>query len=44
MCDSLGARLVDKLSANDLRNMGSLDKANADPHELVEIVKGDSHV
>ncbi|KAF2895297.1 hypothetical protein ILUMI_10871 [Ignelater luminosus] len=44
MCDSLGARLVDMLSAADLRSMADVDKANADPHELVEIVKGDTHV
>lgn len=39
MCDCLGARLVDMLSASDLRKLGDPDKANADTHELVKLLK-----
>jgi len=39
MCDSLGARLVDMLSAGELGRVAAIDKTNAEPHELVEITK-----
>lgn len=44
MCDALGASLVDIMSKNDMKNYNNeveLDRTNAEPHELVEIVKTD---
>nr|XP_022920808.1 excitatory amino acid transporter 1-like [Onthophagus taurus] len=42
--DSLGSCIVDSLSKNELSKMDDIDRLNADPHELVEIAKADSHV
>lgn len=43
MCDALGAQIVDIMSKNDIKasNDLELERANADPTELVEIVKAD---
>ncbi|CAH1164415.1 unnamed protein product [Phaedon cochleariae] len=43
MCDCLGARLVDILSVGELGVLTETDKLNAEPQELVEISKIDSH-
>lgn len=44
MCDALGAKIVDRLSVDDLKMIGEVEKANAEPHELVEMIKGDTHI
>lgn len=44
MCDSMGAKIVDALSKEDLCGRNEIDKRNADPHELVEITKADPHI
>ncbi|ENN80094.1 hypothetical protein YQE_03453, partial [Dendroctonus ponderosae] len=45
MCDCLGARLVDLLSAGELAGaVENKDRLNAEPHELIEIAKADQHM
>ncbi|VEN56408.1 unnamed protein product [Callosobruchus maculatus] len=44
MCDCLGARLVDILSVGELGGVTASDRLNAEPTELVEMTKADSHI
>ncbi|CAH2010702.1 unnamed protein product [Acanthoscelides obtectus] len=44
MCDCLGARLVDILSIGELGGVTPTDRLNAEPTELVEMTKADSHL
>ncbi|XP_025833854.1 excitatory amino acid transporter 1 [Agrilus planipennis] len=44
MCDALAAKIVDHMSAGELGRTVPGDKLNAEPHELVEIAKNDSHL